>query len=77
MAELVFCFATEILENHLALNQPSDRRIAASFTAHESGSLLLYQSFGVYFLCLSPFTPPYVARWMCCLPLLFCAPRWL
>lgn len=36
MAELVFYFAAEILENHLALNQPSDRRITASFTARET-----------------------------------------
>lgn len=28
----------------------------------ESGNLSLYPSFGVYFLRLSPFTPPYVAH---------------
>lgn len=35
MAKLVFYFAAEILEDHLALNQSSDRRITASFTARE------------------------------------------
>lgn len=35
MAELVFFFTAEILENHLTLIQPPNRRIAASFTASE------------------------------------------
>lgn len=36
MAELVFYFAAGILEKHLGLSQPSDRRITAPSTARES-----------------------------------------
>lgn len=78
MAELVFYFAAGILEKHVVLSQlqmGESQHLPLHIKA--SGSLSLYPSFGVYFLCLSPFTPPYVAHWMCCLPLLFSAPRLL
>lgn len=69
MAELVFYFAAGILEKHLELSQlQTGESQHLPLHMKTSGSLSLYPSFGVYFLCLSPFTPPYVTCWMCCLP---------